>query len=129
MPFLPSYRNQSIDLHSKSIDWFVFEGNIGKMFQKKRKAPVPKSLYKERFIRCFSVNFANFLTTPFLQNTFIIKYIKRDFITILKWLKYLPRFLKKMAHRKNLIKTVTFQGLLHLSLVNGVASKSSVIFI
>ena len=69
--------------------------------------------------------FNNAFFTEHLHN----KYIKRDFITILKWLKYLPRFLKKMAHRKNLIKTVTFQGLLHLSLVNGVASKSSVIFI
>ena len=26
---LPSYRNQSIDLHSKSIDWFLYEGNTG----------------------------------------------------------------------------------------------------
>ena len=24
-----SYRNQSIDLHSKSIDWFLYEGNTG----------------------------------------------------------------------------------------------------
>ena len=23
------YRNQSIDLHSKSIDWFLYEGNTG----------------------------------------------------------------------------------------------------
>ena len=22
----PSYRNQSIDLHSKSIDWFLYDG-------------------------------------------------------------------------------------------------------
>ena len=29
MPVLPSYRNQSIDLHSKSIDWFLYEGNTG----------------------------------------------------------------------------------------------------
>ena len=27
MPELPSYRNQSIDLHIKSIDWFLYEGN------------------------------------------------------------------------------------------------------
>ena len=27
MPVLPWYRNQSIDLHSKSIDWFLYEGN------------------------------------------------------------------------------------------------------
>ena len=29
MPVLPSYGNQSIDLHSKSIDWFLYEGDIG----------------------------------------------------------------------------------------------------
>ena len=29
MTVLPPYRNQSIDLHSKSIDWFLHEGNIG----------------------------------------------------------------------------------------------------
>ena len=27
MPVLLSYRNQSIDLHSKLIDWFLYEGN------------------------------------------------------------------------------------------------------
>ena len=27
MPVLPSHRNQQIDLHSKSIDWFLDEGN------------------------------------------------------------------------------------------------------
>ena len=26
---LPSYRKESIDLHSKSIDWFLYEGNTG----------------------------------------------------------------------------------------------------
>ena len=29
VPVLPSYRNQSIDLHSKSIYWFLYEGNTG----------------------------------------------------------------------------------------------------
>ena len=29
MSVFPSYRNQSIDLQSKSIDWFLCEGNIG----------------------------------------------------------------------------------------------------
>ena len=29
MPVFPSYRNQSIDLHRKSIDWFLYEGNTG----------------------------------------------------------------------------------------------------
>ena len=29
MPVLLSYRNQLIDLHNKSIDWFLSEGNTG----------------------------------------------------------------------------------------------------
>ena len=29
VPVLPSYRNQSIDMHSKSIDWFQYEGDTG----------------------------------------------------------------------------------------------------
>ena len=29
MSLLPSYRNQPIDLYSKSIDWFLYEGNTG----------------------------------------------------------------------------------------------------
>ena len=29
MPVLLSYRNQLIDLHCKSIDWFLYMGNIG----------------------------------------------------------------------------------------------------
>ena len=29
MPVLPSYKNQFIDLDSKSIDWFLNEGNTG----------------------------------------------------------------------------------------------------
>ena len=28
-PKLLSYRNQSIDLQSKSIDWFLYDGNFG----------------------------------------------------------------------------------------------------
>ena len=29
MPVLLSYRNQSVDLLCKSIDWFLYEGNTG----------------------------------------------------------------------------------------------------
>ena len=29
MPMFPSYRNQSTDLYYKSIDWFLYEMNIG----------------------------------------------------------------------------------------------------
>ena len=28
VPKLPSYKNQSIDLQSKSIDWFLYDGNL-----------------------------------------------------------------------------------------------------
>ena len=28
-PKVPSYRNQSIDLQSKSVDWFLYDGNFG----------------------------------------------------------------------------------------------------
>ena len=38
MPVLPSYRNQLIDLRSKSIDWFLFEGNIVKISQKPQES-------------------------------------------------------------------------------------------
>ena len=29
MPVLPSYRNQPIDMHNKSIEWILYEGNTG----------------------------------------------------------------------------------------------------
>ena len=29
MTEVPTYRNQSIDLQSKSIDWFLYDGNFG----------------------------------------------------------------------------------------------------
>ena len=32
MSVLPSYINQSVDLNSKSIDWFLYEGNTGIKF-------------------------------------------------------------------------------------------------
>ena len=69
--------------------------------------------------------FKNTIFTEHLHN----KIYQSSFYYNLKVLKYLPRFLTKMAHKKDLIKTVTFQGLLHLFLVNDIVSKSSVIFI
>ena len=36
MPVLPSYRNKSIDLHSKSIDWFLYEGKTGNEWIKQK---------------------------------------------------------------------------------------------
>ena len=37
MTVLPSYRNQSVDLLSKSIDWFLYEGNSGIQWVKNQK--------------------------------------------------------------------------------------------
>ena len=37
MAVLPSYRNQSIDLHRKSIDWFLHEGNTDNKWVKKTR--------------------------------------------------------------------------------------------
>ena len=34
-PVLPSYRNQSIDLLCKSLDWFLYEGNTGNKWVKR----------------------------------------------------------------------------------------------
>ena len=36
MPALPSSRNQSIDLHSKSIDWFLYQGKTGILWVKQK---------------------------------------------------------------------------------------------
>ena len=36
MPVLPSYRNQSIGLLCKSIDWFLYEENTGIKWVKKQ---------------------------------------------------------------------------------------------
>ena len=69
--------------------------------------------------------FKNIFFTEHLHN----KIYQNSFYYNLKVLKYLPRFLTKMAHKKNLTKAVTFQGLLHIYLVTDIASKSSVIFI
>ena len=40
---LPWYRNQSIDLYSKSVDWFPYEGNTG------NKATLVKYYIRETF--------------------------------------------------------------------------------
>ena len=69
--------------------------------------------------------FKNIFFTEHLHN----KIYQNSFYYNLKVLKYLPRLLTKMAHKKNLTKAVTFQGLLHIYLVTDIASKSSVIFI
>ena len=52
MPVLPSYRNQSIGLLCKSIDWFLYEENTGIKWVKKQfrdflKTPI---LFRKRFL-------------------------------------------------------------------------------
>ena len=61
MPVLSLYRNQSIDLGSKSNDWFLYEGNTGivwvkqvktnncfnkSAFEKFEKKEIPKNVQK-----------------------------------------------------------------------------------
>ena len=54
MPMFLSYRNQSIDLQYKSIDWFLYEGNIGmkkvKMFAEFKIKKKEKNLDRLRDI-------------------------------------------------------------------------------
>ena len=52
VPVLPSYTIKSIDLHSKSIDWFPYEGNTGTYWVKYVNS---KSNYVE--ITNYQVNF------------------------------------------------------------------------
>ena len=47
MPMFPSYRNQSIDLQWKSIDWFLYEGNIGMKNIKHQSITVMSQQYFE----------------------------------------------------------------------------------
>ena len=77
---LLSYRNQSIDLQSKSIDWFLYEGNSGTgiswqikevyttTFLDRRKIRPKKSLYKHKTV------FSNHETQ--LLTIFIPKYYR-----------------------------------------------------
>ena len=65
--FLTSNRNMFV---RKLVKWVGFLPVKFKnsCARKNRKTPVPESLFV--FHRCFPVNFAKFLSTPFLQNTF-----------------------------------------------------------
>ena len=45
MPVLPSYRNQSLDLHNKSIDWFLYEGNTGTYWVKQINTVLEANTY------------------------------------------------------------------------------------
>ena len=77
----------------------------------------------------FFCGFCQIFKNTFFTEHFHNKIYQNIFYYNLKVLKYLPRFLTKMAHKKNLTKTVTFQELLHIFLVNDIVSKTSVIFI
>ena len=51
MPVLPSYRNQLDNLHRKSTDWGLYEGNTGKLWVQRK----PKMIFKARKIRGFVI--------------------------------------------------------------------------
>ena len=52
MPMLPSYRNQSINLHSKSIDWFLYEGNTDIEWVKEKRSWNRKNDIKVYLNKC-----------------------------------------------------------------------------
>ena len=79
-----SYRNKSIDVLRKSVDWFLYDNGLRyervnfrnwfcshlwllqeHVYSTSKKYYSPGALWH----RCFPVNFAKFPRTPFLQNT------------------------------------------------------------
>ena len=60
MPVLPSYRNQSIDLLCKSIDWFLYEGNTGIYWVNQQSLPVIESTASEILSFTFLVDIMEF---------------------------------------------------------------------
>ena len=51
---LQSYRNQSVDLQSKSTDWFLYNGNIGRLTVICQQSYGLKLLYDTSFRRMTS---------------------------------------------------------------------------
>ena len=41
---LPSYRNQSIDLHSQTFDWFLYVGNTGNYWVNVQFQPISSTV-------------------------------------------------------------------------------------
>ena len=60
MPMFPPYRNQSIDLQCKSIDWFLYEGKVG-MKKVKVKSKDLKGRTFEQWIQQTIICFNNYL--------------------------------------------------------------------
>ena len=57
LPMLSSYRNQSVDLQSKSTDWFLYDGNIGHL---KVKASISMRETLENYItKLYQYNFSH----------------------------------------------------------------------
>ena len=54
MPVLQSYRNQSIDLQSKSIDWFLYEGSTGIQWVKFGKNCLQRESTSSRVLGTYS---------------------------------------------------------------------------
>ena len=68
MPVLPSYRNQSIDLRSKSVDWFLYEGNTGIWWFYPFNSRISKKILQEML-----GTYLTFLSTPFYNS---LNYVK-----------------------------------------------------
>ena len=69
MPMFPAYRNQSIDLQCTSIDWFLYERNIGMKKVKERICFWSNKLYNFIFedITAFRASNIRIKHIPFFQ--------------------------------------------------------------
>ena len=62
MLVLPSYRHQSNDLHSNSIDWYLYEGNTGTWWVKEKgyydvkKSGFFNFMRSKQYIKILTVN-------------------------------------------------------------------------
>ena len=79
MPKLPSYRNQSIDLQSKSIDWFLYEGNTGNSGIKFKLSILilreREATFFKKYLFCVRVT-CNFPATTSLISVFFLELIE-----------------------------------------------------
>ena len=74
------------------------------LFFNKVAGPVPATLLKKRlWHRCFTVNFAKFLRTPFLQNTF--GWLLLCFMAFSDW-EFLPQPSKTFAIGKSTVVSI-----------------------
>ena len=74
MPVLPSYRNQSIDLICKSIDWFLYESNTGIQWVKASEEAELHILHEKQVIFRKSLLKATYICKYFFKVNHLYSY-------------------------------------------------------